>query len=349
VARASGHRASLEAWLDATRDAATSADLHKLCGLIERDTGDNDAALRHFLAGADAAARAGDAIAQAQLANEIGVVHWRRGNLELARKAFAESLAINESNGDVFDTPTSLHNVAYCDLELGRFDDADEALGRALQMVRERANLRGEALVLSSLGILARKRGDFVRAEALSRACLALAERMGYAGAVADAIDDLAQVLETRGDFAQAEPLYQRALAMARQLGQVYLQCMVLLHFARMQAAAGGVVKSADSLREALRLAEGHDFHAGRLMGMLGAAGLRLAADDPDAKDAAVRWRDTVLAIAGANVDVKDALPPGLRAAEGKSALAAVGDPEAALNSVSAEVVAFLDRLATAD
>ena len=348
VARASTHRAQLETWIESTRDAATVADLHKLCGLVARDTGDIDGALRHFLVGAEAARQAGDPVVEAQFANEIGVVHWRRGELELARQAFSDAQAINESSANIFDLPTSLHNVGYCDLELGRFEEADEAFERALRMVRERANLRGEALIMSSLGILARRRGDLGRAETLSRACLAIAERMGNASAVADATDDLAQVLERRGELAEALALYERALEMSRALGQTHLQCMVLLHVARLQSAAGNAAPSAHALREALKLAEDHAFHTARLIGLLQAAGLRFNHDGVDGEATARRWCDSVLGTAGANADVRDAVPPALRALADGPVGATSATSDAELASTSIEIAAFLDERASA-
>jgi predicted ATPase len=344
AARARTYRAQIEAWIEPSGDAATLADLHKLCGLIDRDSGDLEAALRHLKAGAEAAGRTGDASAQAQLANEIGVVHWRRGELASARDAFLASLDFHRARGNVFDVPMSLHNVAFCELELGRFDEADRGFERALQMFRERANVRGEAMVMSSLGILARRRGDLARAETLSRGSLALAERTGSPGAVADAFDDLAQVLERRGELPEAQALYVRALSMARELGLAHLQCMVLLHLARTQAAAGDPLASARSLREALVLADDHEVHAGRMMGVLGAAGLRIGEDDPDATTIARRWRDSVLLAAGDNVDVKEAVPGALRTDAPPRPVEA--EPHEALRSAATEALDFLERLA---
>ena len=343
-ARARGYRAQVDEWIASASDASERADLHKLCGLIDREGGDLDSALRHFAAGAEAARTANDVTAQAQLANEIGVVHWRRGDLASARDAFLASLDACNARGNVFDVPMCLHNIAFCDLELGRFDSADEGFERALQMYRNRANARGEAMVLSSLGILARRRGDLERAETLSRACLALAERAGSPGAVADAIDDLAQVVERRGALVEADALYRRALAMARELGLAHLQCMALLHLARTQAAAGTPMASARSLLEALVLADDHDIHAGRMIAILGAAGLRIAQEDPEAATTARRWRDSVLAVAGANVDVKEAVPRALRTDEAPRP--GKGAPDQALRRAANEALDFLRKLA---
>ena len=308
VARAKTYGSRLAEAIGATNQANELAALHKLSGLIERDVGDLVAALHHLRQGAKAAELGGDLVAQAQLANEIGVIHFRRGNLQDAHEAFTMNLRKCEAAGNIFDAPTALHNVGYCDLELGRFDDADQAFNQAWKLFHDRADARGEAMVLASLGILARRRGDLTRAHELARTSLALAERIGNIGAVADATDDLAQVLEKLGDLPQAEILYERALGMARDLGQAHLECFVLLHLARAQAAAKRATASAATWREALRLACEHDFQMGRLLGLLGAAGLRSDGVDVEATAIAARWCRAVLAVAGSNVDVQDAV-----------------------------------------
>lgn len=347
AARAEACRARAIAEL-ADDEAGHSAELHRLSGLIAREAGDFGAALEHFAASAAAAERAGDLILGAQLANEIGVVHFRRGDLQMARAAFVESRERCEASAYAYDKPVALHNIGYCDLELGRFDEADEAFGQALQAFRERADARGEAMVLSSLGILARRRGDFVRAEQHSRASVALAERVGNLGAVADAHDDLAQVLERRGDLERADAHYGRALAMARELGQEHLVCFVLLHRARACASAGRTDVAALSLREALQRAAAHDFRTGILMGIAGAARVRMMSADPATEAVAARWCRAVLAAAGSNIDVRDAIPPlaaGLLAGEPRGE----DRKDQAIEAVLTECLGFLDEVVSPD
>jgi tetratricopeptide (TPR) repeat protein len=309
VARADTYRARILAAIGDARTPAELAELHKLSGLIARDAGNFDLALENFTAAAAAAADAGDLVVQMHVANEIGVLHFRRGDFDRARAAFEDSLEKCDAGNNVYDAPLALHNVAYCDLEMGRFDEAEAGLGRAWQLFRERADARAEAMVLSSLGILARRRGDLGRARELAAASLSLAERVGNLGAIADATDDLAQVVEKLGDLREAQSLYARALAMSRELGQVHLQCFVLLHLARAQCADRDQVASARSLSEALQLAIDHDFQSGRLMALLGAAGLRAQAADSSARSIATGWCRAALAVAGPSVDVRDAMP----------------------------------------
>ncbi|HVF64840.1 MAG TPA: tetratricopeptide repeat protein [Casimicrobiaceae bacterium] len=343
AAKAESYRARLAEAIEQSSQAAERAELHRLSGFIEREAGRFDAALRHFVEGGEAARQAGDVIAATQIDNEIGIVHFRRGRLNAARDAFARTLAMNESIGDVFDAPTSRHNVGYCDMELGRFDDAATSFEVALRAFRERADTRGEAMVLSSLGILARRRGDLLRALEHARASLTLAEGTGNRGAIADATDDLAQVVEKLGELTEAKDLYRRALTMARELGQVHLQCFVMLHLARAEAASGERAAAAHSLRSALRLAADHDFESGRLMGLLGTAGLRWTNGDPEAGLVAGAWCRAVLAIAGSSVDVRAAIP---EVPQGLLDMRAHAVPEHALELALADAMAFLDALA---
>jgi tetratricopeptide (TPR) repeat protein len=262
VARAEACRRRLEPGIAASSDPAELAEYHKLAGLVARDAGDNEDARRHFERASALAVHSADRLLQAHIANELGVVHWREGAIDRARVAFVDSLAQCEAAGDVFDVPLALHNIGYCDIELGRFEDADRQLQRALAMFRERGHARGETMVLASLGILARRRGDLAQAEAFGRASLALAERIGNALAIADTLDDLGQVLEQRGALDEAVALFDRALAMARTLGQAHLQCFVLLHRARDGTARRG--EAACDRGRCGRIADGRPVVPGR-------------------------------------------------------------------------------------
>jgi len=346
AARALTFRTRLADALAIADDADERAELHKLCGLIEREAGNFDAALAHFAAGTAAAREANDAIAEAQIANECGVVQFRRGDMPAARAAFLASASIVEAGGYTFDAPTAVHNVGYCDLELGEFASAQRCFDTALERFRERDDVRGQAMVLSSLGVLARRRGDHAGALAHARSSLALAERSSNRGAMADALDDVAQAIAKLGDFDEARAHYRRALAMARELGQVHLECFVMLHLARAEAAGGDARAAAASLHAALKLAGEHDFQTGRLMGLAGAAHLRLMQPDPAARDVGAAWCRAALAAAGGNTDVRDAIPEIARALlDGASPPL----PAQAVDVALAQAIPFLRALAAGE
>lgn len=344
AAQAAAFRPQLEEALAATSAAAERAELLKLLGLLTREAGDLEGALSLFADGTRQARAAGDLITEAQLVNESGVVHFRRGDIEKAREAFAASVAKVVANAFEFDLPVGKHNVGYCDLELGRFDAAQVSFDVALRAFRGRRDARGEAMVLSSLGILARRRGDLGQALEHAHASLGLAERAANRGAIADAIDDLAQVLEQRGDLDGARTQYRRALAMAQELGQVHLQCFVLLHLARTEAAAADRTAASKALREALDLACARDFQSGTLLGVLGVAGLRASAGDAAATAVAGTWCSAVLAVAGTSVDVLAAVPDVLRE---RAAPCTASAPAPSLDAVLADARAYLDELVT--
>jgi tetratricopeptide (TPR) repeat protein len=160
---------------------------------------------------------------------------------------------------------------------------------------------------------------------------------------MADALDDVAQAIEKLGDLDEARLHYRRALAMARELGQVHLECFVMLHLARAEAAGGDARTAAATLHAALKLAGEHDFQTGRLMGLVGAAHLRLMQPDARARDVCAAWCRAALAAAGGNTDVRDAIPGIARA------LLDVADaalPAQSVDVALAEAIPFLGALA---
>jgi tetratricopeptide (TPR) repeat protein len=160
---------------------------------------------------------------------------------------------------------------------------------------------------------------------------------------MADALDDVAQAIEKLGDLDEARAHYRRALAMARELGQVHLECFVMLHLARAEAGGGDASTAAATLHSALKLAGEHDFQTGRLMGLVGAAHLRLMQPDARARDVCAAWCRAALAAAGGNTDVRDAIPGIARA------LLDVADaalPAQSVDVALAEAIPFLGALA---
>jgi len=105
---------------------------------------------------------------------------------------------------------------------LGRFDDAEPNLRKALEL--RRANLSaGDRRVLHSLellGLLLQDQAKLDEAESPLREALALSEKNFSAESpeVAAALNNLGRLKQAQGKYDEAEPLYRRSLAIDRKL-----------------------------------------------------------------------------------------------------------------------------------
>ncbi|MBL8988824.1 MAG: serine/threonine protein kinase [Gemmatimonadetes bacterium] len=111
-----------------------------------------------------------------------------------------------------------LSSIGQSYLGLGRLDDADRALGTALDLHRSGGDRAGPALAtaLADLARVRAERGDAVAAESLFRA--SLAAQPGDSAALARILNDLGDVLQYRGDLVEAEATHRRALAIRERI-----------------------------------------------------------------------------------------------------------------------------------
>jgi putative nucleotidyltransferase with HDIG domain len=165
---------------ESIRDAEAMAMIDQNLGTVASIRGDIRGALEAFqrsLAGYRALGMLDHA---AQVLNNIGLAHTDLGELDEAQAAYA---AAAEAFGEQHDHPNEM-NVALNQVQLciatGRFDEAQERVNALLEITGEIApSWRGE--VFRHVGVIARERGDYVKA----------AEYLGRAGECAEEGEDL--------------------------------------------------------------------------------------------------------------------------------------------------------------
>ena len=130
--------------------------------------------------------------------------------LDDARRALSfgnEALRQLASSPDDTARVTTLNEMGWAAMSLGRYADAERYLNDGLQLAGRTSNELGEARALSNLGTLAQRRGQPQRAIVLFSRALALQKRAGNAHQVANSLNNLGFVTGT--DLAD----YSRALA----------------------------------------------------------------------------------------------------------------------------------------
>jgi putative nucleotidyltransferase with HDIG domain len=165
---------------ESIKDSEAMAMIDQNLGTVASIRGDIYEALEAFersLAGYRALGMRDQA---AQVLNNIGLAYTDLGELEQAEAAYGEAAA---AFGQEHDRPNEM-NVALNQVQLciatGRFDEAQERVEPLVALTGEIApSWRGE--VLRHVGVIARERGDYVKA----------AEYLGRAGECAEESEDL--------------------------------------------------------------------------------------------------------------------------------------------------------------
>ncbi|HSF43172.1 MAG TPA: serine/threonine-protein kinase, partial [Thermoanaerobaculia bacterium] len=158
----------------------------------------------------------------AQSLNDLGVARGQRAELDAARAALEEALAmrrkiLGEEHPDVAISHSELGRTLF---DQGRLDEAETHFRSALAIRRKVLGPADHetATSMSDLGHLLRQKGDRAGAETLFRETLAVTRKSSGPKHpdVATALANLARTINERGDHAAAEAMFREALAIGR-------------------------------------------------------------------------------------------------------------------------------------
>jgi predicted ATPase/class 3 adenylate cyclase len=319
-------------WLEAalgqtTSDAPGGLRLQAMvdAGILAQTQGDNSAAAVWFEQALGDARAAGDHGRETALLNNLGAVALWRGELLEAERLFEEALSSAEAAGDRRRRADALANLG----AVAHYrDDVPRALARYMAGVaewrelgddsgiadmllnivrllapfgehRERARAAGEealvryralrdplgeAQALASLGLLALVEGDLERADEWHAASLALFREVEDAGGETQALGNLGLIALDRGDLPGAAARLQDALRLAMTLGEpdavaCWLEALATLRLAEGDdRRAARLLGAAEALRERIGIAQPPEMRA-RLDAGVSALRQRLGTD----------------------------------------------------------------------
>jgi tetratricopeptide (TPR) repeat protein len=172
-----------------------------------------------------------------------------RGDLDGAMRLYEQSLAIQESLGDVRGTSATLHAMAGVLETRGDLDGAMRLYEQSLAIKERLGDVRGTSATLHAMAGVLETRGDLDGAMRLYEQSLAIKERLGDVRGTSATLHQMAGVLVTRGDLDGAMRLYEQSLASDESLGDVR-GTSATLH------AMAGVLVTRGDLDGAMRLYE---------------------------------------------------------------------------------------------
>jgi putative nucleotidyltransferase with HDIG domain len=156
---------------ESIRDSEALAMIDQNLGTVASIRGDVQEALEAFQRSLEGYRALGMRDQAAQVLNNIGLAYTDLGELDRAEAAYADAAqAFGEEHDHPNEMNVALNQVQLC-IATGRFDEAQERVEALLTLTGEIApSWRGE--VFRHVGVIARERGDYVKAaEYLGRAC----------------------------------------------------------------------------------------------------------------------------------------------------------------------------------
>jgi tetratricopeptide (TPR) repeat protein len=177
-----------------------------------------------------------------------------RGDLDGAMRLYEQSLAIQESLGDVRGKSATLHQMAGVLETRGDLDGAMRLYEQSLAIKESLGDVRGKSATLHAMAGVLETRGDLDGAMRLYEQSLAIQESLGDVRGKSATLHQMAGVLVTRGDLDGAMRLYEQSLAIQESLGDVRGKSATLVMMAQIQFARGDHETALRNARESLRL-----------------------------------------------------------------------------------------------
>jgi len=160
-----GHAAEGRRWLEqalalASEDAGPQvARVAQGLGILLRQQGEFDEALRFLGRSLSIARDIGDLDRQTRVLNSLGVTHHHLGHLDTARELFEDSIAISRQLGNFVLVAMRLVNLGNVEIDAGNLDRASQVLTEALALHLEQGNVLGIANTRQSLATVSLRAG----------------------------------------------------------------------------------------------------------------------------------------------------------------------------------------------
>ncbi len=192
---------------------------HGRIGRLFRDTGRLDEASQHLNAALALFEEAADERGVASTVDDIGKLHWLRGDYVRALEFTQRALQMRRRIGDRRSIALSLNNMGLVYQDSGHFAQALDAFEQALTIRREIGDLVGVAISLNNLGTVAQDQRNDQQALTLFKEAHEVAKETGDRNRIALVLTNLGETLNRLGDSAQAIQYLKQAEELGDELG----------------------------------------------------------------------------------------------------------------------------------
>jgi tetratricopeptide (TPR) repeat protein len=192
---------------------------HSRIGRLYRETGRLDQAGRHLTAALALFGQSRDDRGVGSTLDDIGKLHWLKGDYALALEYTLRGLAMRRKLGDRRSIALSLNNLGLVHQDSGNTKAALEAFEQALRIRRDIGDLVGVCITLNNLGTVAQDMRDDRKALSLFQEAYDVAKETGDRNRIALILTNLGETHNRMGDPARAIAMLKQAEEVADELG----------------------------------------------------------------------------------------------------------------------------------
>ncbi|MEZ4257356.1 MAG: tetratricopeptide repeat protein [Polyangiales bacterium] len=190
--------------------------------------GRNDAALRAFRGMLDVAFRLNLKDKGGAAHNRLGRLYRAIGQLDEAMRHLGTGLALFEATEDLRGIASSLDDIGKVHWMRGNYAAAERFMQQALERREELGDRRSIALSHNNLGLVFQDSGRFGEALGAFQRALALQQEIDDRAGIAQTMNNLGTVYQDNSEHDGAIERYRSALAMAKEVGDRMRQAVIL-------------------------------------------------------------------------------------------------------------------------
>ncbi len=150
--------------------------------------------------------------------NNIGTIHFYKGNIPIALEFYNKSIEIKEQIGDKESLVVSLNNLGAIYIHLGESALALEQFNRALKVMEDIEYGAGKAVSLSNIGAIYREQGDIDLAIKYYTEALEIRQKSGDKIAISNSFNNLGTIYKGLGNIPLALQYHHNALELREEI-----------------------------------------------------------------------------------------------------------------------------------
>jgi tetratricopeptide (TPR) repeat protein len=160
-----------------------------------------------------------DKVGLATMYNNIGEIHWARGDYYAALRLLMENITLQKQLGDRAGLSDSYNIVGLVHKALGDYAIALEWYEKSIAIKKELDDKEGLAECYNNVGIIYKARGEYDIAVEWYMKSVAIKEELGDRAALASTYNNIGLVYKVHGDYDTALEWYERSVIIKEELG----------------------------------------------------------------------------------------------------------------------------------
>jgi tetratricopeptide (TPR) repeat protein len=188
------------------------------------------------------------------LLNELALSYYQERKYEKAILYFKNSIAINESIGNIKNTALSLKYLGYVYSDLDNYDEAFKFFTRALKINIEYKNDKETASCLNNMGILFGDQFNFPLALKYYNESLEISEKIKDSVAISKALNNMGTIYSKNENYEKAIEKYEKSFLIQKKSGNKNLAAGLLNNLGNIHKKMGNYTIALNYLNEALKM-----------------------------------------------------------------------------------------------